>query len=259
MMFDASQAIPKFRITCCGRMDAFYACRLPWWKRTLDIVGSIAALIFFFPLIVATAVFIRWVSPGPVLFRQTRIGAGGRPFDFIKFRTMQHNADASHHQQYLAELIHGDGEDDNAAPMIKMDSDPRIIPFGGFLRKSCIDELPQLINVLKGQMSLVGPRPPIPYEVAEYLKWHNGRFACMPGMTGLWQVSGKNRLTFKEMVRLDITYARRMSLLFDLRIIVMTPIAILKQILDGRAAKRREEKPETGGAIFGGKTVHRAQ
>ena len=114
--------------------------------------------------------------------------------------------------------------------MIKLDEcDPQIIPFGRFLRNTCLDELPQLINVLRGEMSLVGPRPPIPYEVKEYLRWHNGRFDIVPGMTGLWQVSGKNGLTFKEMIRLDIRYTRNISLWLDLKILFKTPMAIFNQ------------------------------
>ena len=114
--------------------------------------------------------------------------------------------------------------------MTKMDDDSRIAPLGKFLRQTCLDELPQLINVLKGEMSLVGPRPPITYEVAEYHHWHKDRFDIIPGMTGLWQVSGKNRLTFKQMIRADIDYSRKMSLLFDLKILMLTPLAIFQQI-----------------------------
>ncbi len=202
--------------------------RLPFWKRTMDIVLSLLGLIFFFPMFVVFSVFIKIVSPGPVFFKQKRVGFGGTPFIFWKFRTMEVNADPRAHQQHLSYLIH---EDDHPnQPMTKLDNDPRIIPLGRILRKSCLDELPQLINVLRGEMSLVGPRPPIPYEVQEYSPWHWGRFDALPGMTGLWQVSGKNRLSFKEMVRLDIRYARQLSFLLDMKILLLTPNAILIQM-----------------------------
>ena len=213
-------------------IEPFFVRRIPVWKRLLDIFGSFFGLILLSPLFLLIAVLIKIVSPGPVFFKQTRIGYGAKEFNFWKFRTMRVNADTASHQQYLSELIHGDDEEDKQPdrPMIKQDNDnPNIIPFGRFLRASCIDELPQLINVLLGDMSLVGPRPPIPYEVEEYLIWHKNRFDGLPGMTGLWQVSGKNRLTFKEMIRLDIQYERQMSLLADLKIILMTPFAILNE------------------------------
>jgi lipopolysaccharide/colanic/teichoic acid biosynthesis glycosyltransferase len=210
----------------------FFVRRIPLWKRTLDIFGSLLGLILLSPLIVFIAGLIRIVSPGPVFFKQTRIGHGAKKFSFWKFRTMKVNVDTSSHQEYLCELINDDDEDSGESnkPMTKLDFDnPNIIPFGHFLRNSCLDELPQLINVLLGDMSLVGPRPPIPYEVEEYLIWHKNRFDGLPGMTGLWQVSGKNRLTFKEMIRLDIQYERQMSLLTDLKILLMTPFAILNE------------------------------
>jgi len=213
-------------------IEPFFVRRIPAWKRTLDIFGSFFGLIILSPLFLVVAILIKVVSPGPVFFKQTRIGYGAKEFNFWKFRTMKVNADTSSHEKYLSELINEDddeGEGD-VKPMIKQDRDnPNIIPFGHFLRSSCLDELPQLINVLLGDMSLVGPRPPIPYEVEEYLIWHKNRFDGLPGMTGLWQVSGKNRLTFKEMIRLDIQYERQMSLLTDLKILLMTPFAILNE------------------------------
>jgi lipopolysaccharide/colanic/teichoic acid biosynthesis glycosyltransferase len=211
--------------------------RMPIWKRIMDITGALLALIMFLPLFLAISLLIKVASPGPILFKQDRIGYGGRRFSFLKFRTMKPDADPSTHQEYLAELINnGKAKDD--APMIKLDDhNPQIIPFGKFIRKTYLDELPQLFNVLRGDMSLVGPRPPIPYEVAEYRMWHNGRFNTIPGMTGLWQVSGKNRLTFKEMIRLDIQYYRNLSFLSDLKILFMTPFAIFSELM----ANRREE------------------
>jgi lipopolysaccharide/colanic/teichoic acid biosynthesis glycosyltransferase len=213
-------------------IEPFFVRRIPAWKRTLDIFGSFFGLVILAPLFLVIAFLIKIVSPGPVFFKQTRIGYGAREFNFWKFRTMKANADTASHQEYLSELINEDNDEEEGVdkPMIKQDSDnPNIIPFGRFLRSSCLDELPQLINVLLGDMSLVGPRPPIPYEVEEYLIWHKGRFDGLPGMTGLWQVSGKNRLTFKEMIRLDIQYERQMSLLTDLKILLMTPFAILNE------------------------------
>jgi lipopolysaccharide/colanic/teichoic acid biosynthesis glycosyltransferase len=144
---------------------------------------------------------------------------------------MDVNADISVHKQYYCKLIKGDN--DNCSSMAKLDDyNPQIIFFGKLLRKTYLDELPQLINVLRGEMSLVGPRPPILYEVSEYDKWHNGRFDAMPGMTGLWQVSGKNRLTFEEMVRLDIRYSGNLSFFYDIKILLLTPFAILSELIN---------------------------
>ena len=213
-------------------IEPFFVRRIPIWKRGLDIFGSCIGLVVFTPLFLVVAALIKIVSPGPVFFKQTRIGYGAKEFNFWKFRTMKVNADTTSHQKYLCELINEEYEEGEECPkpMVKQDKQNlNIIPFGHFLRNSCIDELPQLINVLLGDMSLVGPRPPIPYEVEEYLIWHKGRFDGLPGMTGLWQVSGKNRLTFKEMIRLDIQYERQMSLLTDIKILLMTPLAILNE------------------------------
>jgi lipopolysaccharide/colanic/teichoic acid biosynthesis glycosyltransferase len=174
------------------------------WKRMLDISVILLALPLLVPLMVVVAVLIRVVSAGPVLFKQERVGYLGRRFMCFKFRTMFVGADAAVHQGHLQYLM------DSNTPMTKMDSegDPRIIPFGLLLRSSGLDELPQLINVLRGEMSMVGPRPCLPYEYEKYLPWHKERFSSVPGLTGLWQVSGKNRTTFVEMIQLDIRYAR---------------------------------------------------
>ena len=227
----------KFYPKMFETIEPFFVRRIPMWKRTLDIVGSFFGLIIFSPLFLAIGILIKIVSPGPVFFKQTRIGYGAKEFNFWKFRTMKVNVDTSGHQEYLCELINEEDEDgaESVKPMAKLDCDnPNIIPFGHFLRNSCLDELPQLINVLFGEMSLVGPRPPIPYEVEEYLIWHKNRFDGLPGMTGLWQVSGKNRLSFKEMIRLDIQYERQMSLLTDLKILFLTPFAILNEYIYSR-------------------------
>ena len=202
----------------------------------MDIIGSLVAFIIFSPLFLLIAAIIKIVSPGPIFFQQERIGYGGKKFTFFKFRTMKVNSDASTHQQYYCSLIKGN--DNHCSPMAKLDdTNPQIIPFGKLLRKTYLDELPQLINVLRGEMSLVGPRPPIPYEVTEYIKWHNGRFDAMPGMTGLWQVSGKNKLTFEEMVRLDIIYSRNLSFLCDLKIMLLTPVVISSELFESLQAK----------------------
>jgi lipopolysaccharide/colanic/teichoic acid biosynthesis glycosyltransferase len=220
-----------FLLVLTEAIEPFFVRKFLLWKRGLDLFGSIIGLILFAPLFLIIALLIKIVSPGPVFFKQERIGYGGKAFSLLKFRTMEMNTDTEIHQNYCAELINGECTKQNPdRPMTKLDDDnPNIITFGKIIRKTCLDELPQLINVLRGDMSLVGPRPPIPYEVKEYLRWHKSRFDAIPGMTGLWQVSGKNRLSFKEMVRLDIRYSRRLSLFLDLKILLMTPYAIISE------------------------------
>jgi lipopolysaccharide/colanic/teichoic acid biosynthesis glycosyltransferase len=217
---------------------------LPIWKRVIDIVGAGTGLLLLSPLFFAVTLLIRLVSPGSPIFKQERVGYLGKSFTLWKFRTMHVNVDTSKHRNLLSTMIHS--TDENGVPMTKMENAPEIIRFGGLLRKSCIDELPQLVNVLRGEMSLVGPRPPIPYESEEYLLWHNGRFDAVPGMTGLWQVSGKNRLTFNEMARLDIQYSREMSFWLDVEILIRTPLAIVEQIADSLRCRNQipEETPE---------------
>ncbi len=201
---------------------------LPRWKRALDLAGAAIAIVACAPLFLLISGFILVASPGPILFRQTRVGYKGRPFTFLKFRTMRAGNDTASHREHLRQLIHSE------AAMTKLDSseDPRIIPGAKLLRKACLDELPQLFNVLKGEMSLVGPRPCIPYEAEEYERWHAGRFDVQPGLTGLWQVSGKNKLTFQQMIRLDIAYAASMNLLRDLWILLRTVPAIAGFVLE---------------------------
>jgi exopolysaccharide production protein ExoY len=206
----------------------------PPWKRTIDVACSLAALpvLGFFTLVMT--VVTRIASPGPVFFRQKRIGHRGQPFMCYKFRTMYFGADTTIHQSHCDYLIQSN------APMIKMDArgDSRLIPGGWILRASGLDELPQMLNVLRGEMSVVGPRPCVPYEYDRYLPWQRERFNAVPGLTGLWQVSGKNRTTFEQMIRLDIEYARRRSLWLDLKIILLTLPALLQQIGDTRRARR---------------------
>ncbi|MGH7494584.1 MAG: sugar transferase [bacterium] len=196
-------------------------------KRGLDVIGAITGLLLFSPLLVLAALLVRTTSRGPILYKQKRVGYRGEYFTFLKFRTMYDHCENRIHQEYVKRLIHGQsGEINNgsqAQPIYKIKNDPRITLVGRFLRKTSIDELPQLWNVLVGEMSLVGPRPPIPYEVEEYEKWHCRRFLeVKPGITGLWQVSGRNKTTFDEMVRLDIYYTKNWSLALDLRILLKT-------------------------------------
>jgi lipopolysaccharide/colanic/teichoic acid biosynthesis glycosyltransferase len=201
-----------------GAIGRIFSLRVPVWKRCLDVAGSIVLIALLSPLFLLISIYIKIISPGRVLFRQKRVGHQGKLFTFMKFRTMNENNDPSAHRGYLKELIKG------GMPMEKLDggADPRIIPGGKILRVACIDELPQLFNVLRGEMSLVGPRPCIPYESEEYLRWHTHRFDILPGMTGLWQVSGKNRLSFEQMIRLDISYMKKMSVWRDLKILILT-------------------------------------
>jgi len=212
---------------------------IPFSKRVCDIVLAVMGLILTFPLFLLFSLVIKVISPGPAFFRQERIGYLGKPFTCWKFRTMKVSADSSNHQAYVCNLIR------NEVSMEKLDKeDTRIIPFlGNFLRKSCLDELPQLLNVLVGDMSLVGPRPCLPYEYQEYLLWHKRRFDTLPGMTGLWQVSGKNKTTFTEMIRLDITYEQQHSFFLDMKIILKTLPAIITQMTrksTGKASQANE-------------------
>lgn len=213
------------------RLDPLFIKKIPVWKRTFDIVGSLCALVLLLPLFLIVGIYIKTVSPGTIFFKQKRVGCGGTSFNLYKFRTMKLNADASIHKQYLRKLINSSKNSrDTGDPMVKLLKDQRIIPFGGFIRASGLDELPQLINVLVGHMSLVGPRPPIFYEVEQYKLWHKGRFDVIPGLTGLWQISGKNKLGFNEMIRLDIQYAKKCSFLLDLKILLKTPYTIYQQL-----------------------------
>ena len=200
-------------------------------KRGIDIAGSLAALILLAPLFLLIAVAIKLTSQGPVLFKQKRVGQYGEWFTFLKFRSMYTNNDDTSHREYLRKLI--SGKDDcrrgnGNGHVYKLKDDPRITPLGRFLRKTSLDELPQFFNVLRGEMSLVGPRPPIPYETEVYEIWHRRRFfEVKPGITGLWQISGRSKLKFDEMVRLDIKYATEWSLALDLKILLATPRVVL--------------------------------
>lgn len=199
------------------------------FKRALDLVSSVALLVLLSPVLLLLAALIKLTSTGPVLFRQVRIGEMARPFTMLKFRSMQAEAPAGLHQQFVTDFIKsgGQGRREGDAPF-KIKSDPRITAIGHVLRKTSLDELPQLWNVLTGDMSLVGPRPPLQYELEQYRSWHWRRvLEAKPGMTGLWQVEGRSRTTFDEMVRLDLRYVRSRSLWTDIRILLATPRAVV--------------------------------
>ena len=199
---------------------------LPRYKRVLDVAISLTGIILLSPVWLTVAALIKIVSPGPVFFKQERVGYLGGRFLCWKFRTMKVAAETGVHQSYFRGLMQSD------APMTKLDvkADNRLIPFGKFIRASGIDELPQLVNVLRGEMSFVGPRPCIEYEYSKYQLWHKRRFDTLPGLTGLWQVSGKNKTTFSEMMRLDVSYARSKSLQSDLNIVWRTFPVLLEQV-----------------------------
>ena len=200
-------------------------------KRIMDTCGSALALLVFSPLLLVIALAIKLTSKGPVFFRQKRVGQYGEQFVFLKFRSMYVNNDASAHKAYVKTLIagsaqnHGNGD---GKVVYKLTKDPRITRVGALLRRTSLDELPQFINVLKGEMSLVGPRPAIAYEVEAYDIWHRRRvLEAKPGITGLWQVNGRSRIKFDDMVRLDLRYAKTWSPWMDLKILMRTPVAVV--------------------------------
>ena len=200
-------------------------------KRAMDIAGSVAALTVLSPLFLVISIAVKCSSPGPVFFRQWRIGQHGVPFVFLKFRSMKVGSDSSIHQHYVTKLIAGQADpqltEGNGEKVYKLTRDPRVTRVGACLRRTSLDELPQFFNVLSGKMSLVGPRPPIPYEVEAYDLWHRARLLeAKPGITGLWQVNGRSRVKFDDMVRLDLRYARTWSLWMDIKILLRTPGAI---------------------------------
>jgi len=219
--------VPLLRVERAG----LYATWPQILKRTMDLTLSLLGLIVLAPFMLAAAIAIKLDSPGPIFFRQERVGLNGRVFRMWKFRSMHTNADSAHHQEYLKKLIRN-GEahsvDADGKPVFKIAYDPRITRVGRIIRRTSIDELPQLFNVFSGDMSLVGPRPPLEYEVNEYRDWHMERLDIRPGITGLWQVSGRSHLSFDQMVELDIAYIERWSLLLDLRILLRTIPVVLK-------------------------------
>jgi lipopolysaccharide/colanic/teichoic acid biosynthesis glycosyltransferase len=211
------------------------AISVPLWKRAFDLIGILLTLPISLPLGLVIMGWIKLVSPGPVFYRQARIGRGGKIFTILKFRSMKVDAPTSTHEQHLEKLIKGD------APMTKLDgvADPRIIPGGRCLRAIGLDELPQLINVFRGEMSLVGPRPSTVKEHAMFTDEQKGRAAVLPGLTGYWQVSGKNKLTFQQMIYLDLQYVRKMSPGLDLAIVVATIPALFLQYMESRILSAR--------------------
>jgi exopolysaccharide biosynthesis polyprenyl glycosylphosphotransferase len=199
-------------------------------KRTFDLIFAALAILLLLPLWLLIALLIKLDSRGRVFYTQERVGMDGRLFLLYKFRTMQANADAELHREYQRAFIAGRAEanlGNETKPTYKLLADPRITRIGKILRRTSLDEVPQLLNVMSGDMSLVGPRPPIPYEVEAYELWHRKRLDMKPGLTGLWQVSGRNRLPFEEMVRLDLFYIENWSLLLDLKIILRTGFVMI--------------------------------
>jgi exopolysaccharide biosynthesis polyprenyl glycosylphosphotransferase len=200
-------------------------------KRLFDITVATLVLLIFSPLWLLIVLLIKLDSRGPVFYVQERVGMDGRIFLFYKLRTMQTGADDAIHRefqkQYIAGAVEGSRKSDER-PLYKLSSDPRVTRVGRWLRRTSLDEIPQLLNVLRGDMSIVGPRPPIPYEVESYDLWHRKRLEMKPGVTGLWQVSGRNRLLFEEMVKLDLFYIENWSLLLDLKIILRTGVVMFK-------------------------------
>jgi exopolysaccharide production protein ExoY len=210
---------------------------VPWWKRALDVTLIVLAMPILVPIGLFVAAIIKLVSPGPVFFQQERVGYRGQRFMCFKFRTMMVNADAAVHQEHLEDLMASN------RPMSKLDGeDPRVVPGGIWLRALVLDELPQLINVFRGDMSLVGPRPCLNYEYEKYLPRHRGRCATLPGLTGLWQVNDKNNTTFEEMIDLDLKYVRTQSLGLDLSILLRTVPAVIGQTYQVRRKKREAKK-----------------
>lgn len=200
-------------------------------KRALDVTAAGVLVALLSPLFLLIAALVKLKSPGPVFFKQARVGEFGKPFMMLKFRSMRVNADNAIHKAFVSELIKGAAPDGATATKnapFKIENDPRVTSIGRLLRKTSLDELPQLWNVLRGEMSLVGPRPPLTYEVEQYKPWHYRRvLEAKPGITGLWQVSGRSRTTFDDMVRLDLRYAKNNSAWTDIKILLATPRAVM--------------------------------
>jgi lipopolysaccharide/colanic/teichoic acid biosynthesis glycosyltransferase len=201
----------------------------PLWpatKRVADVLFAAVLLVALAPLLLAVAIAIRLDTPGPVLFRQERLGRGRRSFTVLKFRTMHDGVSPAAHRRYIAELARGDGDAEGG--LKKLTEDPRVTRVGAFLRRTSLDELPQLLNVVRGEMSIVGPRPALEYELEYYEDEHFARFDVRPGLTGLWQVSGRSTIGFLGMLELDVEYARTSSLRRDAAILLRTPLALLR-------------------------------
>lgn len=245
-----AEARTPIKLEACDAADVI-APGVPFWKRGLDLILGTIVLLVTSPVMLVIALVVRLTSSGPVLFRQERVGRFGRKFVCLKFRTMTNDSDPSTHKRYLETLISQSGEASSGAeaPMVKLDSvDDQITAVGRVLRATCLDELPQIFNVLRGQMSLVGPRPCLPYEAEVYLRWHRRRFDALPGVTGLWQVRGKNKTTFTQMIRYDIEYQRNLSLWQDIKIIFLTVPAILSEVREGLAPTAPADQVELDSA-----------
>ena len=200
-------------------------------KRMMDVTGSMLAILTLAPVLALIAIAVKLSSKGPVFFKQKRVGQFGESFTFLKFRSMYQDNDSTKHKEFVRQLIKDkavpQGQTEDGQTLYKLTNDPRITPVGQFLRRTSLDELPQFFNVLKGEMSLVGPRPPISYEVEAYDIWHRRRLLeAKPGITGLWQVHGRSRVKFDDMVRLDLQYARNWTPWMDISILLRTPAAV---------------------------------
>ena len=223
-----------------SEVSALSGHRVPGWKSSLDVICILLSLPVWLPLMILLMLVTRIASPGPIFYRQKRVGLGGRHFFIWKFRTMRLSADTQTHEHYFEGLMRAD------CPMTKLDAqgDPRLAPFGRILRASGLDELPQVFNVLCGEMSLVGPRPCLPNEFDHYEPWQRERVNGLPGLTGYWQVNGKNKTTFNEMIAMDLFYLKNMSILLDLKIMLKTGAAIAGQLLESRLTAQRSRQEE---------------
>lgn len=224
-----------------GELPAARTCRVPGWKSSLDLIWILLSLPIWLPLMLSLMLLTRIASPGPVFYRQKRVGLGGRHFFIWKFRTMKLSAETQTHERYVQELMRSD------CPMTKLDAhgDPRLAPFGRILRASGLDELPQIFNVLCGEMSLVGPRPCTPTEFSHYEAWQRDRVNGLPGLTGCWQVNGKNKTTFNEMIAMDLFYLKNLSIPLDLKIMFKTCAVIAGQLVESRLAAQHNRQDTT--------------
>jgi lipopolysaccharide/colanic/teichoic acid biosynthesis glycosyltransferase len=221
-----------------GELPATRAFRVPGWKSSFDLIWILLLLPIWLPLMLLLMLLTRIASPGPVFYRQKRVGLGGRHFLIWKFRTMKLSAETQTHESYFQELMRSD------CPMTKLDAhgDPRLAPFGRILRACGLDELPQIFNVLCGEMSLVGPRPCLPNEFAGYEPWQRERINGLPGLTGYWQVNGKNKTTFNEMIAMDLFYLKNMSIFLDLKIMLKTFAVLAEQLFESRPPGQRNRR-----------------
>lgn len=235
----------KLRECGYGGMPVHSSTPFPTWKRTFDLLCVLITAPMWVPVMIVVSLWIWIVSPGPAFYRQERIGYRGKRFMILKFRSMKVNVATEIHEKHVAQLIQAD------CPMKKLDlsGDPRLIPGGRMLRALGLDELPQILNVVWGDMSLVGPRPCTPHEFSHYKPWQQERANVQPGLTGFWQVSGKNKTTFSEMIRMDLYYTTNMSLFMDLRIIFKTIPAIVDQAIELRRSRQWKHANQPESAI----------